>query len=36
MHDNPQVLSLIQSWAHAFSPDPDLRGVAEVRFSIII
>ena len=25
-----KVLSLIQSWAHAFSPDPDLRGVAEV------
>ena len=26
------MLSLIQSWAHAFSPDPDLRGVAEGTF----
>ena len=28
-----KVLSLIQSWAHAFSPDPDLRGVAEVSLA---
>jgi len=29
-----KVLSLIQSWAHAFSPDPDLRGVAEVYMDL--
>ena len=28
-----KVLSLIQSWAHAFSQDPDLRGVAEVTLA---
>ena len=27
--DYYQVLSLLQSWAHAFSHDPDLQGVAE-------
>eukprot|EP00092_Neocalanus_flemingeri_P023902 GFUD01025928.1.p1 GENE.GFUD01025928.1~~GFUD01025928.1.p1 ORF type:complete len:441 (+),score=134.66 GFUD01025928.1:83-1405(+) len=29
-----KVLSLIQSWAHAFSSDPDLRGVAEVYIDL--
>jgi len=29
-----KVLSLIQSWAHAFSSDPDLRGVAEVYMDL--
>ena len=29
-----KVLSLIQSWAHAFSHDPDLRGVAEVYMDL--
>ena len=29
-----KVLSLIQSWAHAFSPDPELRGVAEVYMDL--
>jgi hypothetical protein len=29
-----KVLSLLQSWAHAFSPDPDLRGVAEVYMDL--
>lgn len=29
-----KVLALIQSWAHAFSPDPDLRGVAEVYMDL--
>jgi len=29
-----KVLSMIQSWAHAFSPDPDLRGVAEVYMDL--
>ena len=28
------LLSLIQSWAHAFSPDPRLRGVAEVYMDL--
>ena len=32
IHD--KVLSLIQSWAHAFSSDPDLRGVAEVYMDL--
>ena len=27
-------MSLIQSWAHAFSPDPELRGVAEVYMDL--
>ena len=25
---------MLQSWAHAFSPDPDLRGVAEVYMDL--
>jgi len=29
-----KVLALIQSWAHAFSSDPDLRGVAEVYMDL--
>jgi len=29
-----KMLSLIQSWAHAFSPDPDLRGAAEVYMDL--
>jgi len=29
-----KVLSLVQSWAHAFSSDPDLRGVAEVYMDL--
>ena len=29
-----KVLSLIQSWAHAFSPDPELRGVAELYMDL--
>ena len=29
-----KVLSMIQSWAHAFSPDPDMRGVAEIYMEL--
>ena len=29
-----QVLSLIQSWAHAFSHDPELQGVAEIYIDL--
>lgn len=29
-----KVLSLLQSWAHAFSHDPDLQGVAEVYIEL--
>lgn len=29
-----KVLQMIQSWAHAFSPDPDLRGVAEIYMEL--
>jgi len=29
-----KILSLIQSWAHAFSVDPDLQGVAEIYMEL--
>jgi len=29
-----KVLLMVQSWAHAFSPDPDLRGVAEIYMEL--
>ena len=29
-----KILSLIQSWAHAFSVDPELQGVAELYLEL--